>query len=85
MAKVEIYLTLTCPYCIRAVGLLNRKNVEYTKHNISGNADLRTQMMERTGGKTAVPQIFINDKLIGGCDELHMLDANDELDALLNG
>ncbi len=85
MAKIEVYMTPTCPYCTRTIALLDKKNVEYTKHNIAGDSELREKMIERTGGKTSVPEIFVDDVLIGGCDQLHMLDANDELDALLNG
>lgn len=83
MAKVEIYYWTTCPYCVRALGLLDSKNVEYTGYDITGDEAARTKMVERTGGPKSVPQIFINDQLIGGCDDLHALDTEGGLDPLL--
>ncbi|MFP4220249.1 MAG: glutaredoxin 3 [Phormidium sp.] len=83
MANVEIYTWTFCPYCIRAKSLLKRKNVEFTEHNIQGDNEARDKMAQRTGGRTSVPQIFINDQHIGGCDDLHALDSKGELDALL--
>ncbi|MCB9982213.1 MAG: glutaredoxin 3 [Rhodospirillales bacterium] len=83
MAKVEIYYWTTCPYSTRARALLDKKGVKYTGYDITGDDAARAKMIERTGGPKTVPQIFIDDKLIGGCDDLHMLDANDELDKLL--
>ena len=84
MAKVEIYYWTTCPYCIRARGLLDSKGVAYEGYDITGDEDARAKMVERTGGPKSVPQIFIDDKHIGGCDDLHALDAKGELDKLLN-
>ncbi|MCC6598131.1 MAG: glutaredoxin 3 [Alphaproteobacteria bacterium] len=84
MAKVEIYYWATCPYCKRARALLDSKGVEYTGHDITGDDAARARMVERTGGPRSVPQIFINDKLIGGCDDLHALEDQGELDALLD-
>ncbi|MCB1562854.1 MAG: glutaredoxin 3 [Alphaproteobacteria bacterium] len=83
MAKVEIYYWTTCPYCNRARGLLESKGVDYTGYDITGDEAARAKMVERTGGPRSVPQIFINDKHIGGCDDLHALDAKGELDKLL--
>lgn len=85
MAKVEIYYWTTCPYCKRARALLESKDVDYIGHDITGDEEARARMVERTGGPRTVPQIFIDDKLIGGCDDLHALDAKGELDPLLNG
>ncbi len=85
MANVEIYTWTTCPYCIKAKGLLNRKGVEFTEYNITGDDDARAKMVERTGGPKSVPQIFINDVHYGGCDDLHALDAEGKLDVILNG
>lgn len=85
MAKVEIYTWSTCPFCIRAKGLLQSKGVEYTEYDITGDDVARSKMIERTGGPKSVPQIFINDKHYGGCDDIHALDNKGELDALLNG
>ncbi|MCB1651021.1 MAG: glutaredoxin 3 [Alphaproteobacteria bacterium] len=83
MAKVEIYYWTTCPFCVKARGLLEKKGVDYTGYNITGDDAARTKMIERTGGPKTVPQIFIDGKHIGGCDDLHALDAKGELDALL--
>ena len=83
MANVEIYYWKTCPYCIRAKALLDSKGVEYTGYDITGDDEARAKMAERTGGPKSVPQIFINDQQIGGCDDLHALDAEGELDSLL--
>ncbi|MGH1455627.1 MAG: glutaredoxin 3 [Alphaproteobacteria bacterium] len=85
MANVEIYTWTTCPYCIRAKALLNSKGVKFTEYNITGDDKARAKMVERTGGPKSVPQIFIDDNHIGGCDDLHSLDAKGELDGLLNG
>ena len=83
MAKVEIYYWTTCPYCTKARGLLDKKGVEYIGYDITNKR--RDDMIARTGGPKSVPQIFINDQHIGGCDDLHALDAKGQLDALLNG
>ncbi len=64
--------------------MLDAKNIEYTVHNITGNDPERIKMIERTGGASSVPQIFINDIHYGGCDDIHALDAKGELDGLLN-
>ena len=61
-AKVEIYTWSRCPYCIRAKGLLDRKGVDYTEYCIDGDEDARDVMSERAGGKTSLPQIFIEDR-----------------------
>ncbi len=83
MAKVEIYTWQTCPYCIRAKALLDSKGVQYTEYKLDGDEAARDKMAERTGGPRSVPQIFINDKHYGGCDDIHALDAKNELDPLL--
>lgn len=80
---VEIYLWSTCPFCIRAKALLDRKGVQYTEYNLDGDEPGRTKMAERSGGQRSVPQIFINDQHIGGCDDIHALDRAGKLDALL--
>lgn len=83
MAKVEIYHWTTCPFCRRALALLDQKGVKYTDYDITGDEAARAKMVERTGGPKSVPQIFIDDQHIGGCDDLHALDAKGELDPLL--
>lgn len=83
MTKIEIYTWTTCPYCIRAKKLLDSKGVKYTEYNITGDDAARAKMVERTGGPRSVPQIFVNDKHYGGCDDIHALDAKGELDKVL--
>ena len=83
MAKIEIYTWTTCPFCIRAKDLLTRKGVEYTEYDITGDDNARAKMIERTGGPKTVPQIFIDDAYIGGCDDIHALDDAGKLDPLL--
>ena len=85
MAKVEIYYWTTCPFCAKARALLDSKGVEYTGYDITGDNAAREKMIERTGGPKSVPQIFIDDTLIGGCDDIHALDAEGKLDTMLNG
>ncbi len=82
-ANVEIYTWQTCPYCIRAKLLLWWKGVKYTEYKIDGNGAARTKMAERANGSRTVPQIFINQNHIGGCDDLYQLDIEGKLDTLL--
>ena len=83
--KVEIYYWTTCPFCTRALSLLDSKNIQYTGYDITGDEGARAKMVERTGGPKSVPQIFTDDALIGGCDDLHVLDGRVKLDSLLKG
>ncbi|GAA5218311.1 glutaredoxin 3 [Corallincola platygyrae] len=82
MAEVVIYTTQWCPYCIRAKALLDQLDVSYEEIAVDGNATLRSKMMELSGRHT-VPQIFIDGKSIGGCDDLMALHSNGELTSLL--
>jgi glutaredoxin 3 len=82
-AKVEIYTWSMCPFCLRAKGLLNKKGVEFTEYCIDGDEDARDKMSERANGRRSVPQIFINDEHIGGCDDIHSLEKSGQLDNLL--
>jgi glutaredoxin 3 len=82
-ANVEIYTWQTCPYCIRAKMLLQWKGVKYTEYKIDGNEAARSQMAERANGRRTVPQIFVNQLHIGGCDDLYQLDTEGKLDPLL--
>ena len=84
MAKIEIYTKGFCPYCHRAKALLTEKGVEFTEFDITMGGPKRTEMLERSGGATTVPQIFIDDRHIGGCDDLMALNRAGELDPLLN-
>ena len=83
MSKVEIYTWQSCPYCLRAKNLLDQIGVSYEEHPIDGDQIARMAMTERAEGRTTVPQIFINDKGIGGCDELHALERSNQLDKFL--
>jgi glutaredoxin 3 len=82
-ATVEIYTWRFCPFCIRAKGLLDRKGVAYTEYAIDGDEAARAVMARRAEGRRSLPQIFINDQGIGGCDELHTLERAGRLDSLL--
>ncbi|MCA3246866.1 MAG: glutaredoxin 3 [Tagaea sp.] len=84
-AKVEIYASPFCGYCARAKGLLSRKGVDYVEYDILAQPDLRDEMIGRAGGRTSVPQIFVDGKHVGGCDDIHALDAQGKLDPLLAG
>jgi glutaredoxin 3 len=83
-ANVIIYLTTYCPYCEMAKKLLDRKGVTYTTIDVTGNDALRLELVDKTGGRRTVPQIFINDVSIGGYDDLAALDKAGKLDELLN-
>jgi glutaredoxin 3 len=83
MAEVELYTTMFCPYCTRARALLERKGVTFTEIDINEEPGRRGEMLRRAGGRTSVPQIFINGKHVGGSDELAALDRAGELDAKL--
>ena len=85
MAKVEIYTSIMCPYCNRALALLRTKNIVFEQIDVSMSSDLRQAMRGRAAGSTSVPQIFIDDEHIGGCDELMALESAGHLDALLRG
>ena len=83
MPVVEIYSKTYCPYCVRAKALLEQKSVTYREIKIDEHPELRPQMIVRSNGSTTVPQIFINDKHVGGCDELYALNYQKQLDLLL--
>lgn len=82
MPNVIMYLTPYCPYCTRAAMLLQRKGVEFTELRVDTDVKLR-QEMEQRSGRTSVPQIFIDDFHVGGCDELYALEAEAKLDGHL--
>jgi len=83
MPRVEIYSTLFCPYCSRAKSLLDRKGVKYINFDIIEDNSKREEMLKRAGGRTSVPQIFIDGEHIGGCDDLYALDRAGKLDPKL--
>lgn len=80
---VEIYVKFTCPFCHRAIALLDKKGVSYDVIDINKHPDRRPEMIDRADGRTTVPQIFINGDGVGGCDDLYALDAAGKLDSRL--
>ena len=85
MAKIDIYTKFMCPYCARAMALLDRKGAAYDEHDITMGGPDRAVMIERSGGRSTVPQIFIGTRHVGGSDDLAALNVAGELDALLVG
>lgn len=85
MAKVEIYTKAFCPYCSRALALLAGKGVTPEEYDITMGGPRRPEMIERAGGRTTVPQIFIDGQHVGGSDDLAALDRAGKLDSLLSG
>jgi glutaredoxin 3 len=83
MPHIEIYTTQTCPYCIAAKRLLNEKHAKFVELSIDGDPAARAKMTERAGGLRTVPQIFIDGRHIGGCDDLYQLEREGGLDPLL--
>ena len=83
MSKIEIYTWQYCPFCIKAKNLLNKKNIQFTEYKIDGDEAAREEMSVRAGGRRSLPQIFINDEGIGGCDDLYELEKENKLDNLL--
>ena len=83
MASVEIYLKTTCPYCLRALQLFDDKGVKRQEYNVEMGGPKKQEMVQRANGRTSVPQIFIDGRHIGGCDDLMALDRQGKLDALL--
>jgi glutaredoxin 3 len=85
MAEVEIYTTPFCPYCWRARGLLRKKGLAFVEIDLRQHPERRAEMTLRAGGRTSVPQIFVDGRAIGGWDELAALESRGALDALLGG
>ncbi|MBW4329606.1 glutaredoxin 3 [Stakelama sp. CBK3Z-3] len=85
MAKVEIYTKAFCPFCTRAKALLDEKGAEYVEYDITMDQAKRAEMIDRANGGMTVPQIFIDDRHIGGSDDLAALDRKGGVDPLLNG
>ena len=80
--KIVIYTTPTCPYCFRAKALLKQKKFQFNEIDVSNQSD-RVSMTKKANGSHTVPQIFINDKHIGGCDDLYILEREGKLDQLI--
>lgn len=81
--NVEVYTWSRCPFCIRAKGLLDQKGIDYTEYCIDGDEAARREMSARADGRRSLPQIFINDHHVGGCDDLFALDAQGGVEPLL--
>ena len=82
-AEITLYLTHFCPYCVRAKSLLNSKQVDYTEIDVGAEPELRNEMIQKSNGVTSVPQIFIGEYHVGGCDDLFALESAGKLDNLL--
>jgi glutaredoxin 3 len=80
-----MYVAGWCPFCRRASGLLRKKGLEFAEIDVDDDAKSREEMIARSGGRRSVPQIFIGDKHVGGCDDLYALDDSGELDRLIQG
>lgn len=85
MPKVEIYTTRFCGYCHSAKALLTRKGVDFTEIDVSSDPEMRSKMIDRARGGYTVPQIFIDQTHVGGCDDLYALESAGKLDPLLAG
>jgi glutaredoxin 3 len=83
--RIVIYTKSWCPYCHAAKDLLRRKGVEFEEIGVDGDRPAQNAMAEKAGGRSTVPQIFIGDSHVGGCDDLEALEAVGELDAMLAG
>ena len=83
MPKIEIYTTTYCPYCTRAKHLLDAKDVDYAEVDVTGDDAARMALVEKSGGRKTVPQIFINGASVGGYDDLRALEESGKLDAML--
>jgi glutaredoxin 3 len=83
MQNVVIYSKAYCPYCQRAKMLLDQKGVQYQEFDLMKQPDLKQEMVQRANGSTTVPQIFIGETHIGGCDDLFAMESANKLDSLL--
>ncbi len=85
MSKIKIYTTPICPYCVRAKALLKKKGASFEEVDVFMDADARAEMESKSEGRRTVPQIFIGDRHVGGCDDLYALESRGQLDPLLAG
>ncbi|MBF0621498.1 MAG: glutaredoxin 3 [Magnetococcales bacterium] len=83
MPNIDIYSTTVCPFCVRAKMLLDKKGASYTEINLNKEPDRRDEMLTRSGGRRTVPQIFIGDVHVGGCDDLYELEFDGKLEPML--
>jgi glutaredoxin 3 len=82
-AKIVIYTSAMCGFCVRAIRLLDSKKVDYQQIDVTMSPDLRAEMRMRAGGRHTVPQIFVNDRHVGDCDEIYALESAGRLDTIL--
>jgi glutaredoxin 3 len=83
MPSIMIYTRGWCPYCSAAKDLLDEKGAAYTEIDIDKKPEARQEMIQKAGGRTSVPQIFIGGRHVGGCDDLYALEGDGRLDPLL--
>jgi glutaredoxin 3 len=83
MSDITIYTKSWCPYCAAAKKLLNDKGVDFTEIDIEKKPEARAEMIQKANGRTTVPQIFIGERHVGGCDDLYALDDKGQLEVLL--
>ena len=83
MANIEVYSGDFCPYCMRAKTLLKNKGLDFTEYNVRKDIQRQAEMQDRAPGSRTIPQIFINDRHVGGCDDLYALERRGELDSWL--
>jgi len=83
MANIELYSGDFCPYCVKAKTLLKNKGLEFSEYNVKRDLKRQAEMQHRAPGSRTIPQIFINDRHVGGCDELYALEKRGELDSWL--
>jgi glutaredoxin 3 len=83
MTEVVLYTTSLCPYCHAAKDLLRRKGISFREVDVSGDPEGRSRMMRRAGGRRTVPQIFVGETHVGGCDDLYALEREGRLNSLL--
>ncbi|MFV0436839.1 MAG: glutaredoxin 3 [Desulfopila sp.] len=85
MKKVTVYTGSGCPYCVKAKRLLDSKNIPYEEIDVTDDDDARTTLIKKANGLRTVPQIFIGESHVGGCDDLYALENKGELDTMLAG
>ena len=85
MSQITVYSGPNCPYCVRAKLLLDKKGVAFTEVDVRANSDRMLEMLAKSNGRRTIPQIFIGDKHIGGCDDLYALEQAGKLDTMLAG
>ncbi len=83
MSNVTIYSSNRCPFCVKAKMLLDKKNIEYEEIDVTDNEEARKKLVEKANGMRTVPQIFIGETHVGGCDDLYELENNGKLDPML--